>query len=399
MVIKIVELMAPSRDFASLNAALSNGADSVYIGIDGYNMRANVANFKMEDIKNAVNLCHDHGVKLYVCTNTIMKDSDIESLNELFPILNSYKVDAVILSDLGALKIAKENSIDVHMSVQSNLSNSESLNFLKEYGVKRAVLSRELSLEEIKNIKSKTNLEIEVFVHGAMCMAVSGRCFLSSYFYDKNANCGECLQPCRSEWKLLSKDSKEVIIEGNEKLTHFFSPKDLCMIEHTPELIGAGIDAFKIEGRARPADYVATVTKVYREAIDKYETGNWEFNEQWVDDLKKVFNRGFDTGFYFKKPYKTSKYNESTYIKKDIGTVCNYYKDVSAAEIRLWDSLKVGNEIMIQGTTTGSLIQKNVSMQIDGKNIEKAEKGQNVGILVKNKVRPNDVVYKRILRK
>ena len=397
--IKIVELMAPSRDFASLNAALSNGADSVYIGIDGYNMRANVANFKMEDIKNAVNLCHDHGVKLYVCTNTIMKDSDIESLNELFPILNSYKVDAVILSDLGALKIAKENSIDVHMSVQSNLSNSESLNFLKEYGVKRAVLSRELSLEEIKNIKSKTNLEIEVFVHGAMCMAVSGRCFLSSYFYDKNANCGECLQPCRSEWKLLSKDSKEVIIEGNEKLTHFFSPKDLCMIEHTPELIGAGIDAFKIEGRARPADYVATVTKVYREAIDKYETGNWEFNEQWVDDLKKVFNRGFDTGFYFKKPYKTSKYNESTYIKKDIGTVCNYYKDVSAAEIRLWDSLKVGNEIMIQGTTTGSLIQKNVSMQIDGKNIEKAEKGQNVGILVKNKVRPNDVVYKRILRK
>lgn len=397
--IKIVELMAPSRDFASLNAALSNGADSVYIGIDGYNMRANVANFKMEDIKNAVNLCHDHGVKLYVCTNTIMKDSDIESLNELFPILNSYKVDAVILSDLGALKIAKENSIDVHMSVQSNLSNSESLNFLKEYGVKRAVLSRELSLEEIKNIKSKTNLEIEVFVHGAMCMAVSGRCFLSSYFYDKNANCGECLQPCRSEWKLLSKDSKEVIIEGNEKLTHFFSPKDLCMIEHTPELIGAGIDAFKIEGRARPADYVATVTKVYREAIDKYETGNWEFNEQWVDDLKKVFNRGFDTGFYFKKPYKTSKYNESTYIKKDIGTVCNYYKDVSAAEIRLWDSLKVGNEIMIQGTTTGSLIQKNVSMQIDGKNIEKAENGQNVGILVKNKVRPNDVVYKRILRK
>lgn len=399
MVIKIVELMAPSRDFASLNAALSNGADSVYIGIDGYNMRANVANFKMEDIKNAVNLCHDHGVKLYVCTNTIMKDSDIESLNELFPILNSYKVDAVILSDLGALKIAKENSIDVHMSVQSNLSNSESLNFLKEYGVKRAVLSRELSLEEIKNIKSKTNLEIEVFVHGAMCMAVSGRCFLSSYFYDKNANCGECLQPCRSEWKLLSKDSKEVIIEGNEKLTHFFSPKDLCMIEHTPELIGAGIDAFKIEGRARPADYVATVTKVYREAIDKYETGNWEFNERWVDDLKKVFNRGFDTGFYFKKPYKTSKYNEATYIKKDIGTVCNYYKDVSAAEIRLWDSLKVGNEIMIQGTTTGSLIQKNVSMQIDGKNIEKAEKGQNVGILVKNKVRPNDVVYKRILRK
>jgi putative protease len=398
-VIKIVELMAPSRDFASLNAALSNGADSVYIGIDGYNMRANVANFKREDIKNAVNLCHDHGVKLYVCTNTIMKDSDIESLNELFPILNSYKVDAVILSDLGALKIAKENSIDVHMSVQSNLSNSESLNFLKEYGVKRAVLSRELSLEEIKNIKSKTNLEIEVFVHGAMCMAVSGRCFLSSYFYDKNANCGECLQPCRSEWKLLSEDSKEVIIEGNEKLTHFFSPKDLCMIEHIPELIGAGIDAFKIEGRARPADYVATVTKVYREAIDKYETGNWEFNEQWVDDLKKVFNRGFDTGFYFKKPYKTSKYNESTYIKKDIGTVCNYYKDVSAAEIRLWDSLKVGNEIMIQGTTTGSLIQKNVSMQIDGKNIEKAENGQNVGILVKNKVRPNDVVYKRILRK
>ena len=170
------------------------------------------------------------------------------------------------------------------------------------------------------------------------------------------------------------------------------------MIKHIPELMGAGIDAFKIEGRARPADYVAAVTKTYREAIDSYEFGKWEFKEGWVNDLKKVFNRGFDTGFYFKNPHKTSKDNESTYIKKDIGVVVNYYKNVSAAEIRLFDDLKIGDEIIIQGNKTGSIRQKVESMQIDGQSIYEAQKGQNVGLMIKYQVRPNDIVYKLVLR-
>lgn len=395
--IKIVELLAPSRDFACLNAALSNGADSIYIGMEGYNMRANVANFKLEEVKKAVNLCHDHGVRLYICTNTIMKDKDIESLKKLFPILNSLEIDAVILSDLGALKIANDNCLDIHMSVQTNLSNIESLNFLKDYGVKRAVLSRELSLAQIKNITSKTNLEIEVFIHGAMCMAVSGRCFISSYFYDKSANCGECLQPCRKEWKLISEDSNQIIIDERKNSTHFFSPNDLCMIEHVPELVGAGIHALKIEGRARSPDYVATVTRVYHEALEQNKNG-WKFNYEWLEDLKKVYNRGFDTGFYFKNPVQRSNYNKSTHIKKDIGVVENYFPQVSAAKIRLWDDITKGDEILIQGPTTGLLIQNAVSMQVDGKPVDQGFKGDSIGLKVIEKVRKNDVVYKRIPR-
>jgi putative protease len=398
-VVKIVELLAPARDFTALNAAISSGADSVYVGIEGCNMRANVSNFTIETLKDAVKLCHEFDKKIYVCTNTIMKNKDINYFKKILPVIHPYNVDALIISDLGALKLAIDEDINVHMSIQANISNFESLNLLEELGVKRVVLSRELSLKDIKEIAENTNLEIETFVHGAMCVAVSGRCFLSSSLYNKSANCGECLQPCRKSWKLISEDKEEfeLISSGNE--SHILSPKDLCMIQYVPELIESGINAFKIEGRARPADYVATATKVYREAIESYESGYWKFNEKWVAELKKVFNRGFDTGFYFKTPFKTSKYNEATYIKKDIGSVINYYKNVSAAEIRLWDNLKIGDEIIIQGNKTGSIMQKVDSMQIDGEDIKAAEKGQNVGLLVKNIVRPNDIVYKRIPRK
>lgn len=394
----MVELLAPARDFAALSAAIKNGADSVYLGIVGCNMRANASNFTLEALKDAVRYCHEFNKKIYVCTNTIMRNKDIKYFKEILPVIHSVDADALIISDPGALKLARDQGIDIHMSIQANISNFSALNLFEELGVKRAVLSRELSLNEIKEIAENTDLEIEAFVHGAMCVAVSGRCFLSSSLYGKSANCGECLQPCRKSWKLISEDSEMFELIQNENGSQILSPKDLCMIKHVPELIESGIDAFKIEGRARPADYVAAVTQVYREAIDSYEGGNWEFNEKWIDDLKKVFNRGFDTGFYFKTPYKTSHYNEATYIKKDIGSVVNYYKNVSAAEIRLWDNLKIGDEIIIQGNETGSLIQNVKSMQIEGKNIKEAQKGQNVGLLVKNKVRPNDIVYKRILK-
>ncbi|MCK9152022.1 peptidase U32 family protein [Methanobacterium alcaliphilum] len=391
----MVELLSPARDFPSLSAALENGADSVYVGIEGCNMRANVSNFTLETLKDAVTQCHKQDKKIYVCTNTIMKNKDITYFKKILPILHDLDVDALIISDLGALKLAIDKGIDVHMSIQSNISNVESLNLLEELGVKRVVLSRELSLFEIKEIRENTKLEIETFIHGAMCVAVSGRCFLSSYLYNKSANCGECLQPCRKKWKLESGEG-EFLLDQRENGGYFMSPKDMCMIKHVPELIDAGIDAFKIEGRARPADYVATVTKVYNEAITSYEKGGREFNQQWMEELKKVFNRGFDTGFYFKTPYKTSTYNEATHIKKDIGSVVNYYKNVSAAEIKLWDDLLINDEIIIQGNKTGSVIQLVESMQIEGEDISKAKKGQNVGLKVTDRVRPNDIVYKRI---
>lgn len=404
----MVELLAPARDFTALEAALKNGANAVYVGVEGYNMRAHSNNFAINNLKRASDRCHDDNAHLYVCTNTIMTNKDIDQLKTILLEIRSAGADAIIASDLGVLNIAQDENIDVHFSVQGNISNSESVKVLADLGVKRVILSRELSLEDIKGIIKDSPLEVEVFVHGAMCLAISGRCFLSSYLYQKNANCGECLQPCRKEWKLISDENENdlLTLEGDSILKkyndrfkgHILSPRDLCMIEYVPELIEAGISSFKIEGRARSADYVASVTKVYKKAIDSYESGNWVFNENWMDELKKVYNRGFDTGFYFRNPHQTSSLNQATHTKKDIGEVVNYYSKVKAAEIRLWNDLTVGDEILVQGPTTGSITQTVESIQIERKSVFKGKKGQNIGISIKNKVRPGDLVYQRFER-
>jgi putative protease len=414
----MVELLTPARDFTSLESALKNGANAVYIGLGGYNMRAHTNNFSLENLSDAAERCHNQDARLYVCTNTVMRDRDIDHLKTILPQIKSAGVDAIIASDLGVLKIASTEEFDIHMSVQANVSNLESLKLLSELGVKRVILSRELSLNEIRKLADKSPLEVEVFVHGAMCLAISGRCFLSSYLYQKNANCGECLQPCRKEWKLICEDNNEVLLGLKDRETslestdrslpranidkgfkgHILSPRDLCMVEHIPELIEARIASFKIEGRARAADYVATVTRVYREAIDNYKNGEWEFQDHWMDELRKVYNRGFDTGFYFQTPHQTSSYNQATHKKQDIGEVVNYYSRVKAAEIRLWHPLELGDEIIIQGPTTGSVREKVDSMQINGKNIIKYDKG-NVGVQLKQEVRAGDLVYLSITRK
>ncbi|RAP45090.1 MAG: peptidase U32 [Methanosphaera sp. rholeuAM6] len=401
----MVELLAPARDKRSVSAAINNNADSVYIGITDYNMRANVANIELNDIKDIVKQCHDNNKKLYVCTNTIVTDYQLEKYKKQLNKLEEYDVDALIISDMGMINVANKHSIPLHLSVQANVTNSESLKLYKELGVTRAVLSRELSLEDIKNIRKKSPIEIETFIHGAMCVAVSGRCFLSSYFYDRNANCGECLQPCRQEWKLQSTENKELILSKPEdnsiEKSRLLSPRDMCMIEHIPELIDANIDAFKIEGRARAPDYVSTVTKCYSEAIKLYQDGLWdeysgELLPKWKNELKSVFNRGFDTGFYFRTPKETSFDNQATYKKVDIGQVTNFYKKINVAEIKLWDTLKVGDTIIIQGNKTGSITEEVSSMQIDGKNVETVA-DESVGIKLENIVRENDHVYKKVL--
>ncbi|HIH34936.1 MAG TPA: U32 family peptidase [Methanosphaera sp.] len=401
----MVELLAPARDKRSVSAAINNNADSVYVGITDYNMRANVANIDLDDIKDISKQCHDNNKKVYVCTNTIVSDNQLEKYKKQLVKLEQCDVDALIISDMGMINIANKHSIPLHLSVQANITNSEALKLYKELGVTRAVLSRELSLEDIKNIKKKSPIEIETFVHGAMCVAISGRCFLSSYFYDRNANCGECLQPCRQEWILKSTENKELVLtqpENNDlEKSRLLSPKDMCMIEHIPELIEAGIDAFKIEGRARAPDYVSTVTKCYSDAIDLYEKGLWDESSRimvpkWKEELKSVFNRGFDTGFYFRTPKETSLDNQATYKKVDIGQVMNFYKKINVAEIKLWDTLEVGDSIIIQGNKTGSITEKVSSMQIDGKNVQKVT-DKSVGIKLENVVRQNDHVYKKIL--
>ena len=401
----MVELLAPARDKRSVSAAINNNADSVYVGITDYNMRANVANIELNDIKEISKQCHDNDKKLYVCTNTIVSDNQLEKYKKQLIKLEDYDVDALIISDMGMINVANKHSIPLHLSVQANVTNSEALKLYKELGVTRAVLSRELSLEDIKKIKRNSPIEIETFVHGAMCVAISGRCFLSSYFYERNANCGECLQPCRQEWVLNSTEDKQLILtqpENNDiEKSRLLSPKDMCMIEHIPKLIETGIDAFKIEGRARAPDYVSTVTKCYSDAIRLYEDGLWEESSEllipkWKEELKSVFNRGFDTGFYFRTPKETSLDNQATYKKVDIGQVTNYYKKINVAEIKLWDTLEIGDTIIIQGNKTGSVSEKVLSMQIDGKNIDKVT-NDSVGIKLENVVRENDHVYKKVL--
>ena len=411
----MVELLAPAGNFISLRAVLENGADAVYFGLNDYNMRINAKNFSLDDLTKVAKISKEYGVKTYLCTNIILNEKLASELSDNLEKISSSEIDGLILSDIGLIEKTTEHGLEAHISVQENVSNSYTLKTLKKLGAKRAILSRELSLTEIADLSKKSPIETEIFIHGAICMAISGRCFLSYGLYGRSANCGDCLQPCRKNWTLTYEEGEDNVVnfcdvederfiltesyDGSYR-TNFFSPKDLCMINHIPKLMKTNVDSFKIEGRARSADYGAMVTGVYREAIDSYQNDseNYAVKKQWIDELKSVFNRGFDTNFYFNTPFTTSEDNQSKYIKKDIGQVVNYYNKVKAAELRIWDDLAVGDKIIIQGETTGSITHTIDSMQIEGKAVSKVDKGVNVAIAIPTKVRQNDYVYKLIER-
>ena len=410
------ELLAPAGNFISLRAVLENGADAVYFGLDEYNMRANARNFSLDDLAKISKIASDYNAKTYLCTNIILKESQIIELKNNLEKISSSEIDGLILSDIGLIEDTASHGLEAHISVQENVTNSFTLKTLHKLGAKRAILSRELSIGEIADITSKSPIETEIFIHGAMCMAISGRCFLSYGLYQRSANCGDCLQPCRKNWTLTFEESQnDAVLNTSDVLdesfvishsfddsyrTNFFSPKDMCMIEHIPELIKTGVSSFKIEGRARSPDYGAMVTGIYREAIDSYlnNPDDYKVNPEWMEELKSVFNRGFDTGFYFDTPFETSETNQSKYIKKDIGQVVNFYNKVSVAELRVWDDLKIGDKIMIQGETTGSVTHIVESMQVDGADVDNVSRDSNVGVLMPSKVRKNDFVYKLVER-
>lgn len=411
----MVELLAPAGNFISLRAVLENGADAVYFGLDKYNMRANAKNFSLDDLSKVSEMAGEYGAKTYLGTNIILNEKLAHELESNLEAISSSEIDGLILSDIGLIEDTVSHGLEAHISVQENVTNSYTLRTLKKLGAKRAILSRELSLREITEITRKSPIETEIFVHGAICMAISGRCFLSYGLYGRSANCGDCLQPCRKNWTLTYEQGEDNVINfsdvGDERFmitgsddasyrTNFFSPKDMCMIEYIPELMKSGVASFKIEGRARSPDYGAMVTGVYRQAIDSYLTNPDEYKvrDEWIDELKSVFNRGFDTNFYFNTPFETSEDNQSKYIKRDMGQVVNYYNKVKAAEIRIWEDLSLGDRIMIQGQTTGSITHTIDSMQIEGESVSEAKKGCNVAIAIPTKVRPNDFVYKLIER-
>ena len=324
------ELLIPASSLEVLKIAVIYGADAVYIGGEAFGLRAKAKNFSMEEMREGIRFAHDHEVKVYVTANILAHNDDLEGVREYFKELDSFakeeKPDALIIADPGVFMIAKEVCPDIerHISTQANNTNYATYNFWYRQGASRVVSARELSLKEIKEIRERIpeDLEIETFVHGAMCISYSGRCLLSNYFTGRDANQGACTHPCR--WKYAVVEEKRpgeyLPVYENERGTYIFNSKDLCMIEHIPELIDAGIDSFKIEGRMKTALYVATVARTYRKAIDDYQKDPelYKKNMPWyLDQISNCTYRQFTTGFFFGKPdHETQIYDNNTYIRE-----------------------------------------------------------------------------------
>ena len=332
-----IELLSPCGDFERLKLALKFGADAVYLAGEMFGMRTNPSNFSADELKKAVELAHSLGKKVYLTCNTLPRNEEIEKLPEFLKYAQDIGIDAFIIADIGVMALAKKYApnVDIHMSTQVGIVNYQTANTLYEMGASRIVTARELSLDEIKTIRDKTpsDLEIEVFVHGAMCMSFSGRCILSDYMTHRDANRGDCAQPCRWKYHLVEETRPGQYFPINEEKngTYIFNSRDLCMIEHIPELVNAGVDSFKIEGRAKSEYYTAIVTYAYRNAIDEYlKNPSNDFKvPQWIlDEMEKMSHREYTTGFNF-GPIKNGQVTDTGgYIRNwDVCALFKEYKD------------------------------------------------------------------------
>ena len=328
------ELLSPAGDFERLRLAVKFGADAVYVGGVMFGMRTNPSNFDADELKNAVDFVHENGKKLYLTCNTLPRNGEIALLPDFLRYASDIGVDALIIADMGVLSLAKKYApdVDIHVSTQAGIVNYQAANAFYEMGAKRIVTARELSLDEIRTIRDKTdpNLEIEVFVHGAMCMSFSGRCILSDYMVGRDANRGDCAQPCRWKYHIVEekRPGQFFPINEEEEGTYIFNSRDLCMIDHIPELVRAGIDSFKIEGRAKSEYYTAIVTNAYRAAIDEYlKDPREDFKpSQWIlDEMEKMSHRGYTTGFNFGRIENGQVTDNGGYIRN--WDVCALYKE------------------------------------------------------------------------
>ena len=389
--------MAPAGNWTMLRAAVSNGADAVYFGLDKLNMRAKAANFTVAELPEVISFCKEHTVRTYLTLNTIVFEEELAELEEIISTAKKNGVDRIICSDLAAADLCSKHNLPFCISTQSSISNSLAADVYKRLGAVRIVLARECSLEEIKIIREKTDLEIEAFIHGAMCIAVSGRCFMSHHLFGKSANRGECVQPCRREYEIIDPSIDKSLIIGED---YIMSPKDLCTIEFIDKLIESGIDSFKIEGRKRAPEYVAKAVSVYRRAIDLYfeHNLNKENKTKLLAELEKVYNRGFSSGFYFNVPsseeYAGVHGSRATTRKVYVGKVINYFKDAEVAHLILeTGEIKIGDNILVLGETTGVLEIKLMKMNVNDKDKSSAKKGDEITMKIPSIVRRNDKVY------
>lgn len=392
--IKKPELKCPIKNWASLEAC-KDYADAIYFGC-GLSLRAKAHGIKLGELSKFVKKAHSYNIKAYLTVNSIIYNKDLEKAEKVLKKAKEAKVDGVIVWDPAVIMMAKKLGLKMIISTQANVSNYETANFYGKLGAKRIVLARELTLKQIKEFKEKSKIEVEAFVHGAMCVAVSGRCLLSAYLFGKSANCGSCAQPCRKEYFLTDEKGNMIANEGK----YFINAKDLCMIEYIPELIEAGIDSFKIEGRKRDPKYIQITSKYYRLAIDSYFDGTYTKAKakEWKKELDKVYNRGFSTGFYFgelgKEGISYDKADNVSNIKKyQVGYVTHYFPKIKVALVKLCQrSLKKGEKVAFEGDKT-FFEQKIESMEREKEPIIKGMKGEEIGIKVKQKVRVGDNLF------
>lgn len=407
------EVLSPAGNWTCLEAAIRAGCDAVYFGIGGLNMRAAAQNFADEELPKVVARCRESNVRSYLTLNTLVYEHELELLDRSLDAARVADVDAVIASDLAVIEGARSREIEVHVSTQMSVSNARSLACLyRTFGVRRFVLARECSLEDIARIREHLGallgadasaIELEAFAHGAMCVSVSGRCFLSQFQYGKSANRGECLQPCRREYQVTNTEEGQAFDLGTH---HVMSPKDLCTLPFVEKLIDAGIVSLKIEGRNRSPEYVSTATRAYREVVDAYlgRAGDPASGEALatlkkghLERLDRVYHRGYSSGHFMGKPidaWTESGHSQASTRKAYVGIVTNYYARPGVAEVRVLDTcVALGDSVLFLGPTTGVVEQTLESMQVEHEAVSEVSKGMDVAIKTCEPVRRNDKLY------
>ena len=403
-----IELLAPAGDLEKLKIAVEYGADAVYFGGEMFSLRAGAGNLTIPEIEEGVEYAHSKGAKCHMAMNIFAHNEDIEPLRRYLESIRHIPTDAFIVSDPGVITVLKDviPDAELHISTQANMTNYVTANFWYNMGVKRLVLARELTLGEIREIRQRIpeNMDLESFVHGAMCISYSGRCLLSNYMIDRDANRGMCAHPCRWKYKLVEekRPGEYYPVEEDNRGTYIMNSKDLCMLEHLPDLIDAGVSSFKIEGRMKSVFYVATVVSAYRKAIDSYmaDPENYSFDYSWYNEMLKASHREFTTGFYYDKPTNEDQnYQTSAYTREYsfTGKVLSYDTDSSIAVVEQRNKMNLGDTIEVFGPDIDYFEQKlTVLLDEDDNPIESAPHPQQILHIKMNKpVKPNYILRKK----
>lgn len=403
-----VELLAPAGSFDSLQAAVNGGADAVYFGVEQLNMRTRSAqSFYIPDIRKVARFCQQHGLKAYITLNTVMYDHDMQLLKTVLKEVKKHGIDAVIAADFAVIDLCAQMGIPLHISTQANISNTESVRFFARYA-DVMVLARELTLKQVgeisreiqrKKIKGPSGkpVRLELFVHGALCMAVSGKCYLSLHSQNASANRGACIQNCRRPYRVTDTETGEELVIDNE---YIMSPRDLCTIDILDQVLEAGVHVLKIEGRTKGADYVQVVTRCYREALSAIEEGSFtpEKIRHWKEEMEKVYNRGFWEGYYLGRKmgeWTPQPGSAATEKKIYIGKGSKYYPKIAVGEFVVESGcLKVGDTLMVMGPRCGMVKEKIGQLMVNGEPGEEAGKGDRITLKFATKVSPSDKLYK-----